>query len=89
MQPLVPNRLFISGAGGKGGEGQVGGSVLETLLSLLLSEKAGINVQEGATVSKPLEEFIRQFTSKESVDTARGTKKTAANAQPDKNADVA
>jgi hypothetical protein len=36
------------------------GSVLETLLSLILSEKAGINVSENT--SKPLEEFIQKFT---------------------------
>jgi hypothetical protein len=63
VQPLVPSRLFISSAGGKDGEGQQGsGSVLETLLSLILSEKAGINVSESSASSKPLEEFIRQFT---------------------------
>ena len=63
VQPLVPSRLFISNGGGtKPGEGQNGGSVLETLLSLILSEKAGINIQENAAGSKPLEEFIRQFT---------------------------
>ena len=62
VQPLVPQRLFISGGAGKG-EGQTGGSVLETLLNLLLSEKAGINLQENAATSKPLEEFIRQFTA--------------------------
>lgn len=63
VQPLVPSRLFISNAGGKDGENQGGGSVLETLLSLLLSEKAGINIPEENTGgSKPLEDFIRQFT---------------------------
>ena len=63
IQPLVPSRLFINNANGKPGEGQVaGGSVLETLLSLVLSERAGINVAENASSSKPLEEFIRQFT---------------------------
>src|SRR5947208_13753093 len=47
VQPLVPSRLFISNAPGKPGEVQAsGGSVLETLLSLILSEKAGINLQE-------------------------------------------
>ncbi|HEV2806521.1 MAG TPA: SPFH domain-containing protein [Chthoniobacterales bacterium] len=64
VQPLVPSRLFISnGAGSKPGEPQGNGSVLETLLSLILSEKAGINIQENTTSSKPLEEFIRKFTS--------------------------
>jgi len=64
VQPLVPNRLFISNAGGKTGEDQLNGtgSVLETLLSLILSEKAGINLQENAASSKPLEDYIRQFT---------------------------
>jgi hypothetical protein len=57
VQPLVPSRLFISNAG----EGQGRGSVLETLLNLILSEKAGIN-QENAGSSKPMEDFIRQFT---------------------------
>jgi hypothetical protein len=63
VQPLVPSRLFISSAGSKPGEGQGTGSVLETLLSLILSEKAGINIQENTASSKPLEDFIRQFTS--------------------------
>ena len=63
VQPLVPSRLFISNAGGTGaGEGQGGGSVLETLLNLILSEKAGINLQESTGSSKPMEDFIRQFT---------------------------
>ncbi|MFL6590616.1 MAG: hypothetical protein ACJ8M4_10640 [Chthoniobacterales bacterium] len=59
----MPSRLFISNGGGaKDGESPNGGSVLETLLSLILSEKAGINIQENAGGSKPLEDFIRQFT---------------------------
>jgi uncharacterized membrane protein YqiK len=63
VQPLVPSRLFISsGNGSKPGESQGGGSVLETLLSLILSEKAGINIQENTSSSKPLEDFLRQFT---------------------------
>src|SRR5256714_3855353 len=62
VQPLVPNRLFINNAAGKDGEGQPGGgNVLETLLSLILSEKAGINIS-GDTSSKPLEDFIQKFT---------------------------
>jgi uncharacterized membrane protein YqiK len=66
VQPLVPSRLFISNTGGRPGEAPGGGSVLETLLSLILSEKAGINTQEHAASSKPLEEFIRQFTGNRS-----------------------
>jgi len=65
VQPLVPSRLFISNSHGAGkpGEVQGAGSVLETLLSLILSEKAGINVSENPASSKPLEDFIRRFTS--------------------------
>ena len=62
VQPLVPSRLFISNAGGTLGDGQGAGSVLETLLNLILSEKAGINLQENTGSSKPMEDFIRQFT---------------------------
>ncbi len=75
VQPLVPSRLFISnGAGGKSGDAQQGsGSVLETLLSLILSEKAGINVSaENAAGSRPLEEFIRRFTAPNGEPTGSG-----------------
>jgi uncharacterized membrane protein YqiK len=79
VQPLVPTRLFINnaGGGGKAGEAQSGGSVLETLLSLILSEKAGINIQETASASKPLEEFIRQFTNRPAGDGQETNKTTA------------
>jgi uncharacterized membrane protein YqiK len=66
VQPLVPSRLFISNAAGAA-EGQGGGSVLETLLNLILSEKAGINLQETTGSSKPMEDFIRQFTGSRSA----------------------
>src|SRR4051794_2881057 len=79
VQPLVPSRLFISnGAGSKDGEGQGNGSVLETLLSLILSEKAGINIQGNAASSKPLEEFIRQFTTSGPPGNGESVKKPAA-----------
>jgi uncharacterized membrane protein YqiK len=80
IQPLVPSRLFISnGAGTKPGEANGNGSVLETLLSLILSEKAGINIQETPATSKPLEEFIRQFTSTGASDNGgSATKPTSA-----------
>jgi hypothetical protein len=49
--------------GGKDGEGRPGGgNVLETLLSLILSEKAGINISGDASTSRPLEDFIQKFT---------------------------
>ena len=60
-QPLIPSRLFISNGGGTPSDGQGGGSVLETLLNLILSEKTRINLQESTGSSKPMEDFIRQF----------------------------
>jgi uncharacterized membrane protein YqiK len=62
VQPLVPSKLFISNAGSTAGEAQGAGSVLETLLNLILSEKAEINLQESTGNSKPMEDFIKQFT---------------------------
>ena len=67
VQPLVPSRLFMSNAGGTAGDGQGWGSVLETLLNLILGEKAGIKVTETSGASKPMEHFIRQFTSSRSA----------------------
>jgi hypothetical protein len=81
VQPLVPSRLFISNTGGKPGEGQAqgaGGSVLETLLTLVLSEKAGINLQENVGSSKPLEDFIRQFTGRGSTGNGDPLKRAAS-----------
>jgi uncharacterized membrane protein YqiK len=83
IQPLVPSRLFISnGAGNKPGEANGNGSVLETLLSLILSEKAGINIQENPASSKPLEEFIRQFTPGASTGNGDPSKKPATAEKP-------
>ena len=75
VQPLVPARLFISHAAGKDGRGQIGGgNVLETLRSLILSEKAGINMGESA--SKPLEKFIQKFTADDGNRTKAETSST-------------
>ena len=63
---MAGEALFIGGAG-KEGESQTGGSVLETLLNLLLSEKAGINIQENSATSGPLEEFIRQGRTRQHI----------------------
>jgi uncharacterized membrane protein YqiK len=76
VQPLVPSRLFISNAAGTD-EGQGGGSVLETLLKLILSEKAGINLQETTGSSKPMEDFIRQFTGSRSAANGHPLKREA------------
>ena len=81
VQPLVPSRLFISNAGGGDGEAQGTGSVLETLLSLILSEKAGINVSENAASSKALEDFIQQFTGRSSSGNGEPLKKAGASSE--------
>jgi uncharacterized membrane protein YqiK len=80
VQPLVPSRLFISKAAGRSGEdsGAGGGSVLETLLTLILSEKAGINTREDTASSKPLEEFIGQFISRKNGDPSPKERPAAA-----------
>jgi len=43
-QPLVPERLFIAGGNGKDGQSML----LQTLLGLLVSERSGVRVEEGA-----------------------------------------
>jgi hypothetical protein len=50
-------------------------------LNLLLSEKAGINIQENVAASKPLEEFIRQFTTGPSADAGNQSGKTNASSE--------
>ncbi|MBI3829535.1 MAG: hypothetical protein HY291_08460 [Planctomycetes bacterium] len=67
-QPLVPERLFISGAGaGANGNGKHDGSetgVLGPLLSLLLSEKAGVDLGDKAKGLEELEALARELTKK-------------------------
>jgi len=48
------------------------------LLSLILSEKAGINIQENTASSKPLEDFLRQFTGTGSSGNGDPLKKSAS-----------
>ncbi len=55
-QPLVPERVFITG-GGEGSDGQVG--MLQTLLGLLISEKSGIQVAEAPQVES-LEKIAKE-----------------------------
>ena len=61
VQPLVPSTLFLSNGGAYRAPAP-GGKRFAMLLSLILSEKAGINLQENTGSSKPMEDFIRQFT---------------------------
>ena len=50
----------------------------ETLLNLIMSEKAGINLQENTGSSKPMEDFIRQFTGGRSTGNGDARQTTAA-----------
>lgn len=60
QQPLVPERLFMSG--GKDGD-STGGGVFNTLLSMILSEKIGINTKENEAATKPLRDFLEQLAT--------------------------
>lgn len=53
-QPLVPERMFVSGATGADGQGG-STNLLHTLLSLLVSEKSGLRLDEGGAGLAELE----------------------------------
>jgi uncharacterized membrane protein YqiK len=58
-QPLVPERLFVTGGNGNGHDAT--GSLLQTLLSLLINEKGGLEVVNGMTPSiEPLEKIAKE-----------------------------
>jgi hypothetical protein len=69
-QPLVPERMFVSGGGG-GGDGANAGGPLGTLLSLLLSEKAGLGSFTETAEAKELKEQTEAMT-REAVAGMRG-----------------
>jgi uncharacterized membrane protein YqiK len=46
-QPLVPERVFVSGSDGANGQGSLGHGLMGTLLNLLIAEKSGFSVTEG------------------------------------------
>ncbi|MDB6173238.1 MAG: hypothetical protein JWL59_2549 [Chthoniobacteraceae bacterium] len=57
-QPLVPERVFLSGqGGGKEGEGN-SLNLLNTLIELLVSDKSGIRIEEGRSDLAELEKVI-------------------------------
>ena len=67
-QPLVPERVFIAG-GGKEGEGNPLG-LLSTLLSLLVSEKSGIEIAAGNPELAELEKVVADAQAKQADATA-------------------
>jgi hypothetical protein len=62
VQPLVPSRLFISNAGGTAGERPGWGKCSRNAAQSDPERESGINLQENTGSSKPMEDFIRQFT---------------------------
>jgi uncharacterized membrane protein YqiK len=63
QQPLVPERMLLMGADG-GGAPLAGLSLFGKLLSMLLAEKAGLDLgADGAAGLKDLEDFVQRFAS--------------------------
>jgi uncharacterized membrane protein YqiK len=87
-QPLVPERLFVVGGSGGTGNGSNGNGshgadtatsgMLGQLLSLLLAEKAGVNVGESSKGLEELETLARELTKKYAAGTAQDDGKALA-----------
>jgi multidrug efflux pump subunit AcrA (membrane-fusion protein) len=62
-QPLVPERLFVTGANGENGHGtQPGQGMLGTLLGLLVAEKSGFGTADSPELAS-LREYADRMTS--------------------------
>ncbi len=61
-QPLVPERVFITGSDGKGENTSL--SLLNTLVALLVSEKSGIKIAESPTDLAALEKVVADSQAK-------------------------
>lgn len=62
QQPLVPERLFVTGANDGKGEGVGNGGVVGSLLTMLLAEKAGFAPGDAAEYAK-LKDFADRMTA--------------------------
>jgi hypothetical protein len=63
-QPLVPERVFVAGAAGSNGDGHsadAGQGLLGLLLSLLVAEKSGFQLNDGGGLNS-LKEFTDRMT---------------------------
>ena len=69
-QPLVPERLFVTG-GGEGDKGTSGQGIVGTLLSLLVSEKSGFELKDNPDAGA-LKDYADRLTKQimESMETA-------------------
>lgn len=80
-QPLVPERLFISGSAngeaangnGKHPNGSLDGGVLGPLLGMLLAEKAGVDVGAKPHGLEDLENLAQELTKKYAASAGPGT----------------
>jgi hypothetical protein len=70
-QPLVPQRVFVSGSGGGGTNGNGHGPVVEpaaglfgTLISLLVAEKSGFSLEKADPCLADAEAFAERITKK-------------------------
>jgi hypothetical protein len=73
-QPLVPERLFVTGGGHANGDGKelnAGSGVMQTLLSLLVAEKSGFSVADSPEYQS-LKVFAEKMTQQtlEAMETA-------------------
>ncbi|MEI6351133.1 MAG: hypothetical protein WCP06_08500 [Verrucomicrobiota bacterium] len=76
----MPERVFMAG-GGKDGEQGSSLNLINMLLSMMLSDKAGIKIGEGGQDLGELERFAAAITSAETVRAAEAAK-TGAAAEP-------
>ena len=64
-QPLVPERLFVMGGSGGGDQSDLGSSnVFSQFLTLLLAEKSGLGVADGAKGLEDLEKLTASLAKK-------------------------
>jgi len=62
-QPLVPERLFISGSNGDGKGESLNSSLVSQLLSLLVSEKSNIGIATEGVDTSALQAVANQYAS--------------------------
>ncbi len=67
VQPLVPERLLVMGESGREGGGAQGYGLFQQLMALMLSEKAGVSLEENekaaAEIQKSIKAMQQQFAA--------------------------
>jgi hypothetical protein len=62
-QPLVPERLFVAGAGTDGAQAQPSSGMLGMLVSMLVAEKSGLSIADNPETAQ-LKVFADQMTAR-------------------------